>query len=100
MAPRRTSAIPTQHPVPVIDKDLLEILACPATLQPLALADAALVARVNAAIAAGRVKNVGGKPVAEALPAALVRKDGQIVYAIRDEIPILLVDEGIPVPRS
>lgn len=84
----------------MIDKDLLEILACPASLQPLAMADAALLARVNAAIAKGTAKNVGGKAVDAPLSAGLVRKDGEIVYAIRDEIPILLVDEGIPVPKA
>ena len=81
----------------MIDKDLLEILACPDTHQPLALADAALLERVNAAIAKGGVKNVGGEAVADALEAGLVREDGMIVYPIRDEIPVLLIDEGIPV---
>ena len=80
----------------MIDKELLAILACPETHQPLAMADAALLARVNARIQAGQVKNVGGAAVTEALPAGLVRSDGRIVYPIRDEIPVLLIDEGIP----
>ena len=80
----------------MIDKELLAILACPETHQPLAMADAALLARVNARIQAGQVKNVGGAAVTEALTAGLVRSDGRIVYPIRDEIPVLLIDEGIP----
>jgi len=79
----------------VIDKELLAILACPETHQPLSLADAALLERVNARIQAGGVKNVGGAAVSEALEAGLVREDGAIVYPIRDGIPVLLVDEGI-----
>jgi uncharacterized protein YbaR (Trm112 family) len=79
----------------VIDKELLAILACPATHQPLAEADAALLERVNAKIRSGGVKNVGGTEVADPLEAGLVRADGAIVYPVRDGIPVLLVDEGI-----
>jgi uncharacterized protein YbaR (Trm112 family) len=82
----------------VIDKDLLEILACPETHQSLAEADAALLARVNAAVAEGGLKNVGGVAVSAPLVGGLVRKDGRIVYPIRDGIPVLLIDEGIAVP--
>ena len=79
----------------MIDKELLSILACPDTHQPLAEADASLLAKVNERIAAGGVKNVGGEEVADALEAGLVREDGKIVYPIRDGIPVLLIDEGI-----
>lgn len=81
---------------PVIDQDLLEILACPETHQSLAVASPEVLAAANARIAAGDCRNVGGKPVDEALEAGLVREDGKIVYPIRDEIPVLLIDEGIP----
>lgn len=79
----------------MIDKDLLSILACPETHQPLAEADEALLAKVNAAIEAGECKNVGGEAVDRPLEAGLVREDGQVVYPVRDTIPVLLIDEGI-----
>lgn len=81
----------------MIDKDLLQILACPATHQPLAEADAALLERVNAAIAKGAAKNAAGKAVTDKLTEGLVRQDKKIVYPIRDGIPVLLVDEGIAI---
>ena len=81
----------------VIDEDLLKILACPDTHQPLSLADEELLARVNASIEGGECSNVGGDKVEVPLEAGLVREDGTIVYPIRDAIPVLLVDEGISI---
>ncbi len=82
----------------MIDPELLEILACPDTHQPLALAEDALVGSLNAAIESGGLKNVGGDPVEGPLDGGLVREDGAIVYPIRDRIPVLLVGEGITLP--
>ncbi|MBL8862227.1 MAG: hypothetical protein JNK02_09460 [Planctomycetes bacterium] len=79
-----------------IDRDLLEMLACPDTRQRLSEAGADVLERLNARVRAGAVKNVGGKLVEAELEAGLVRQDGQIVYPIREGIPVLLVDEGIP----
>lgn len=79
----------------MIDKDLLSILACPDTHQPLREASDEELAKLNARIAAGEVKNKAGRPVAEALEAALVREDGKLAYPIQKGIPVLLVDEGL-----
>ena len=80
---------------PVIKPELLVLLACPQTGQSLAVADAAVLSSVNSRITAGGVKNVGGADVADQLTEALAREDGQVIYPVRDEIPMLLVDEGI-----
>ena len=81
----------------MIDKDLLQILACPETHQALAEADDALLARVNERISTGQAKNRAGNTVREKLEGGLVRQDGKLVYPIRDGIPVLLIDEGIPI---
>jgi uncharacterized protein YbaR (Trm112 family) len=80
----------------VIDKDYLQLLACPETRQALEEAPAALLAKLNARIAAGGVKTKGGRALQEPVQAGLVRKDGKALYPIQDRIPILLVDESIP----
>ncbi len=80
-----------------MDADLLAILVCPETREPVRLADSALLARVNAAIGAGRVKSQSGRLVTEPLAAALVREDGKRLYPVRDGIPIMLIDESMPI---
>lgn len=80
---------------PTIDPELLSILACPETHQGLRWATAAELGSLNAAIAAGTVKNQAGKPVTVAFEAALMREDGRRIYPIRDGIPVLFIDEGV-----
>jgi len=80
---------------PELDKDLLDILACPETKEPVHVADADLVARVNAAIEAGRVTSRDGRAVERIMDQGLVRQDGQVLYPVRGGIPIMLIDESI-----
>lgn len=78
-----------------IRKELLEILACPETKQPLSLADTSLVESLNSRIRQGKLTNRGGEAVTEPMDAGLVREDGQYLYPIRDDIPVMLIDESI-----
>lgn len=80
-----------------IDPQLLEILVCPESRQPVALADAGVLERLNAAIAAGTAATLGGDPVDTPVTEGLLREDGRILYPIREGIPIMLIDESINV---
>ena len=82
-----------------LDKDLLAILCCPETKQGVVLADDALIQKMNAAIGRGSLKNKAQKPVTERLDGGLVRSDNQILYPIREDIPVMLIDEGIPLAQ-
>ena len=80
----------------LVDPGLLKILRCPETHQPVSEADAALVARLNDRIANGSVKNHSGKAVDEKIEGGLLRQDRQVLYPIRNRIPIMLIEEAIP----
>jgi uncharacterized protein YbaR (Trm112 family) len=82
-----------------IHKDLLAILCCPETKQPVTLAEASLINRINEAVARGGLKNKGKKTVSEQLDGGLVRADQKILYPIREDIPVMLIEEGIPLDQ-
>jgi uncharacterized protein YbaR (Trm112 family) len=91
----------------MIRPELLEILCCPETRQPLRMADSVLLENLNQQIADGTLRNLQGKPVTEKLDAALIRTDGKCVYPIRQNIPLLLAGEAIsldpiisPIPQT
>ena len=79
----------------MLDPELLALLVCPETQQDVALANAGELALINEAIRAGRVRTVGGNPVAQPVEGALIRADMTIAYPIRDGIPVMLVSEGL-----
>ncbi len=78
-----------------VHPDLVEILACPESRQAVRLAGAELLDRLNRLIEEGRIRNRGGARVEKRLEEALVREDGQVLYPVVEDIPVMLVDEGI-----
>ena len=78
-----------------MDRKLLDILACPATRQPLALLESRGLGVLNEAIAAGGILRIDGSPQTDSVREALVTRDRKLAYRVDDGIPVLLVDEGI-----
>jgi uncharacterized protein YbaR (Trm112 family) len=83
----------------MIDPQLLEILVCPENHTRVTPAEDALVEKLNAAIAAGTLKDRKGDKVEEPIEGGLVREDGAYCYVIREDIPNMLIDEAIPLDQ-
>ena len=78
-----------------VSQELLEILVCPETRQPVALASAELIGKLNAQIEAGSLRNRGGETVAGPIEEGLLREDGKVLYVVDDGIPVMLIEESI-----
>lgn len=79
----------------MLNKELLEIVVCPETKQKLKLADDSIIDKLNKKIEDKSLKNRSGKEVSEKIDGGLIREDGKYLYPIREDIPVLLVEEGI-----
>jgi len=80
----------------MIDKELLKIMCCPETHQPLEFADEETVKWINSEIKSGRIKNRAGEIVREEIDGGLIRSDKKYLYPVRKGIPIMLINEAIP----
>jgi len=80
----------------LVNPELLKILCCPETHQALALAEPVLVQQLNEKIASNRLLNRAGKAVLDKMDGGLIRSDGKFLYPLRQNIPIMLIDEAIP----
>ena len=79
----------------MMNLELLEILVCPETKQRLHWAGKEILERVNRGIEEGYLRNQGGDRVRERIEEGLVREDGEVLYPVRDGIPVVLLDEAI-----
>ena len=78
-----------------MDEKLLEIICCLETYQPLKLADTKLVTELNQRVQKGVLLSRSGEGVKEKMDKGLVREDGKILYPVRQNIPTLLIEQGI-----
>lgn len=79
----------------MVDKELLDIIVCPETKQALVLAEPELLEKINLLIEKGELRNRSKQRVSEKIDGGLIRADRKYLYPVRDDIPILLIDESI-----
>ena len=80
----------------MVDKELLDILCCPETKQDLTLIEGDVIKKINGKIKSGELRNRGGETIKEPIDSGLLREDRKFLYPIREDIPIMLIDEAIP----
>ena len=77
----------------MVSEELIGILRCPESKQPVELASPEVFAKF---LAEGRPRD--GSRVEGRVEAGLVREDGRVLYPVRDGIPIMLIKESISLP--
>ena len=82
----------------MIDDTLLSVLACPETKKNLVLAEDDLIARVNDKIKQGQVLTRMKVKVKDCIDGGLLREgDMSCLYPVRNNVPVLLVEELIDI---
>ena len=83
----------------MVDQELLDILVCPEDKTKVVLVEQDVIDKANAAIEAGTLNNRAGEKIEEKIDGGLIREDKAYMYPIRDDIPIMLIDEAIPMEQ-
>ena len=78
-----------------VDPELLDILRCPESLQPVRLADDGLVRHLLDQARQGSLRNLQGAKVPPDFESLLIREDKKRAYLVRDGIPVMLIDEAV-----
>ena len=82
----------------MIDEELLEILVCPETGEPLEEVGREIIARLNELVELGTLVDRSGERVSEKIEGGLLCRNGKYLYPVRENIPILLIESSIPAP--
>jgi len=78
-----------------IPESLLDILVCPVSHEPLRPLEKTRVNKLNERIEAGELLFVDSSRVEKPIRDALITRDGKVIYAIDEGIPVLLPERGI-----
>lgn len=78
-----------------ISDSLLDIICCPVSHEPLQPLDRRRLKSLNKHIADGQVQYVDHTTVEDRARAALITRDGKVIYLVTDGIPVLLPERGI-----
>ncbi|MEZ5962729.1 MAG: Trm112 family protein [Planctomycetota bacterium] len=79
-----------------LDPDFLQILRCPKTRKPLRMASATELRDLNQKIADKRLADASGRTREQPVTEGLVPEGESVLYPVEDGIPILLIDDALP----
>ncbi|WP_290636688.1 Trm112 family protein [Aquisalimonas sp.] len=78
-----------------VDRKLLDILCCPVTKIPLEPLSRDRLEALNAAVEEGRAQYQDGTAVTGPVTEALITENGERIYLVEDDIPVLLEERAL-----
>ena len=79
----------------MLDPEFVKILVCPDNRTPVRVASEQEIINLNQKIEEGALQNIGGRIVNDKLDGGLIREAGDRLYPVRENIPVMLVEEAI-----
>ena len=79
----------------MLDPEFVKILVCPDNRTPVRIASEQEITNLNQKIEEGSLQNIGGRKVNDQLDSGLIREAGDRLYPVRNNIPVMLVEEAI-----
>lgn len=83
-----------------IDAEILAIICCPDTHQDLTLINSNQLTLLNSLRSESQLRHRNGNLVNYDLSGGLIRNDQEVIYPIREGIPVLLSEEAIPIDKT
>ncbi|MCK5125626.1 MAG: Trm112 family protein [candidate division Zixibacteria bacterium] len=78
-----------------MSEDMLKILCCPVSKRPVKILDKSMLGKLNELIEQGKIKDNDDQILETPLTDALITDDGETIYRIDDDIPVMLALAGI-----
>ena len=79
----------------MLDPEFVKILVCPENRTPVREASEQEITILNQKIEEGTLQNIGGRKINDKLDGGLIREAGDRLYPVRNNIPVMLVEEAI-----
>ena len=79
----------------MLDPEFVKILVCPDNRTPVRIASEQEITNLNQKIEEGSLQNIGGRKVNDKIDGGLIREAGDRLYPVRENIPVMLVEEAI-----
>jgi uncharacterized protein YbaR (Trm112 family) len=78
-----------------VGDDVLGLLECPLTRQPLEWASDAVLGRLELLRKQGRLLDRSGAPMVSELHAGLVNREGSVFYPVSNGLPVILKERSV-----